>query len=261
MKKMLAFCEVLCQIVKDNLQGYLAGTSVNKRRLNAFKSPMEVYMRMCRVAPLVVVMLSVFLMSRAEVTHGQKAEDLYNQGTTLLNQGKVAEAIAKLKGAVQMKPDLAPAHFNLGDAYEKRGALDNAIASYKEALKYKPEGKYYLSLGLVYKKKKMLPEAIEAYKKAVEADPKNAKIFFNLGNAYQEREAFSDAIASYNKAISLKYPNPASVYFNLGVTHQKKGDNLEAARAYEAYLKASPRAANAKQIQEIIKGLREQAKG
>lgn len=213
-----------------------------------------------RIAPLVVVTLSLFSMFRAEIAHGQKAEDLYNQGTTLLNQGKVSEAIAKLKEAVQMKPDLAPAHFNLGDAYEKKGALDDAIAAYKEAIKHKPESKYYLSLGLIYKKKKSLPEAVDAYKKAAGLDPKNAKIFFNLGNAYQEREAFSDAVASYNKAISLKYPNPAAVYFNLGVTCQKKGDNLEAAKAYEAYLKASPRASNAKQIQEIIKGLREQAK-
>lgn len=216
-------------------------------------------MVMYRIAFLTVLALSV-LIFRPQLTYSQKAEDLYNEGTTLLNKGKINEAIAKLKQAVQMKPDLAPAHFNLGDAYEKKGALDDAVAAYKEAVKYKPEGKYYLSLGLTYKKKKMTSEAVEAYKKAAEADPKNAKIFFNLGNAYLEKEALTEAVANYNKAINLKYSSPAAVYFNLGVAYQKREDTAEAIKAYEAYLKAAPRASNAKQIQEIIKGLREQGK-
>lgn len=205
-----------------------------------------------------ILALTVLLAAHPQVVFGQKAEDHYNKGTTLLNQGKLNEAIAELKQAVQMKPDMAAAHFNLGDAYERKGALDDAIASYKDAIKTKPDAKYYLSLGLAYKKKKALTEAIEAYKKSAEIDAKNPKVFFNLGNAYQEREAFVDAIASYNKAIALKYPNASAVYFNLGVTCQKKGNNLEAAKAYEAYLKASPRASNAKQIQELVKNLRDQ---
>ena len=213
-----------------------------------------------RALLLAVLTLAVLLTIRPQAVFGEKAEDHYNKGTTLLNQGKLSEAIAELKQAVQMKPDLAAAHFNLGDAYERKGALDDAIASYKEAIKGKADAKYYLSLGLAYKKKKALTEAIEAYKKSAELDARDPKVFFNLGNAYQEREAFSDAIASYNKAIALKYPNASAVYFNLGVACQKKGDNMEAAKAYEAYLKASPRASNAKQIAEIIKGLRDQAK-
>jgi tetratricopeptide (TPR) repeat protein len=224
-----------------------------------FKPLRRFIMAMRRIATLTVLALSV-LIFHPQLTFGQKAEDHYNQGTTLLNKGKINEAIAELKQAVQMKPDLAPAHFNLGDAYEKKGALDDAIAAYKEALKYKSDGKYYLSLGLVYKKKKMLIEAIEAYRKAAELDSKNPKVFFNLGNAYQDKDALTEAIANYNKAISLKYPNSASVYFNLGVAYQKRGDSADAIKAYEAYLKASPRASNAKQIQEIIKGLREQGK-
>ncbi|MSS71408.1 MAG: tetratricopeptide repeat protein [Candidatus Latescibacteria bacterium] len=213
-----------------------------------------------RIAPLVIVTLSIFLGFRAEIAHGQKAEDHNNKGISLLKQGKTNEAIAEFKQAIQMKPDLAPAHFNLGKAYKKKGALDDAIASYKEAIKYNPKGEYYQDLGLAYKDKKMFSEAIDAYKKAAVADPKNAETFFKLGNAYLDKESFADAITHYNKALSLRHPKPAGIYFNLGVTYQKKGDNLEAAKAYEAYLKASPRASNAKQIQEIIKGLREQAK-
>lgn len=213
-----------------------------------------------RTGPLCLLVISLILTSAPRTAFGERAEDHYNKGTTLLGQGKLAEAIAALKQAVQMKPDMAPAHFNLGDAYERKGALDDAIASYKEAIKIKPEAKYYLSLGVAYNKRKSVAEAIEAYKKSAELDGRNPKVFFNLGNAYRERDALSDAIVSYNKALSLKYPNPASVYFNLGVACQKKGDNAEAAKAYESYLKASPRASNARQIQEIIKGLREQGK-
>ena len=206
----------------------------------------------------VTLCASLCLVVRALPAHGQTAEELYNEGTTLSKAGKTDEAVAKLRQAVQLKPELAPAHFNLGIAYEKKGALDDAIVAYQEAVRCKPDAKYYQSLGLVYRKSKLLPAAIEAYKKAAAADPKNPNIFYNLGNAYLDKDALADAIANYEKALALRYPSPAAVHLNLGIAHQKQGADELAIKAYQAYLKAAPRAANAKQIQETIAGLQQE---
>jgi tetratricopeptide (TPR) repeat protein len=210
--------------------------------------------RLVRSAQFLVV--GALLASYPAPAPAQKAEDVYNEGTVLLAAGKTAEAIAQFRQAIQLSPNLAAAHFNLGAAYEQQGALAEAIAAYQEAVKYKPESKYYLSLGLACKKKGMLAEAIAAYLKAAEASPQDPRVFFNLGNAYLEKNALTEAIANYEKALKLKYPTPAAVYLNAGIAHQKQGNKTEAIKAYEAYLKAVPQAANAKQIREIVGGLR-----
>jgi protein O-GlcNAc transferase len=187
--------------------------------------------------------------------HAQKAEEVYNEGTQLLAQGKVDQAIARFMQALQLKPDLAAAHFNLGTAYERKGALVEAIAAYRGAIEDKPEGRYYLSLGLVYKKKGMVDEAIDAYLKAAEASPTDARVFYNLGNACLQNNRLPEAVANYEKALRLKYPTPAAVHLNMGIARQKQGDNAAAIAAYKAYLAAAPEANNARQIRQTIDGL------
>ena len=210
-----------------------------------------------RLAVCTGVLLALVQVAGQTSAVGQTAEEHYNQGTVLLKAGKTADAIAEFQQAVKVKPDLAAAHFNLGQAYEKQGGLDQAIAAYREAIRCKAEGKYYQSLGLAYKKKKMLPEAIEAGQKATQLDPTDPKAFYNLANACAEKDSQAAAVANYEKALELRYPRPADVYLNLGIARQKQGQVEPAVAAYQAYLKAAPRAANAAQIQQVIDGLRQ----
>jgi S1-C subfamily serine protease len=53
-------------------------------------------------------------------------------------EGRYQEAIASYKEAIRIKPDVTNARFNLGVAYRKSGQLREAIASFKEALKIDP---------------------------------------------------------------------------------------------------------------------------
>ena len=67
------------------------------------------------------------------------AEAHNNLGTTLQAQGKLAEAIACYRRALELKPDYAEAHNNLGTALQAQGKLDEAIACYRRALELKPD--------------------------------------------------------------------------------------------------------------------------
>ena len=58
-------------------------------------------------------------------------------GAALRDQGKLDEAAACFRQAVERKPDYAEAHNNLGNALRDQGELEEAIACYRRALELK----------------------------------------------------------------------------------------------------------------------------
>jgi len=54
----------------------------------------------------------------------------YNLGSTLHNLGRLDEAAASYRRALKIKPDYVEAHNNLGNALKDMGRLDEAAASY-----------------------------------------------------------------------------------------------------------------------------------
>jgi tetratricopeptide (TPR) repeat protein len=56
----------------------------------------------------------------------------------LSNQGKLDEAIASYRQALQIDPNLAAAHYNLGSALSNQGKLDEALAELEIAVRLDP---------------------------------------------------------------------------------------------------------------------------
>ena len=56
----------------------------------------------------------------------------------LAGRGQIDEAIAHYRKALEIKPDYAEAHNNLGAGSGGRGQIDEAIAHYQQALEIKP---------------------------------------------------------------------------------------------------------------------------
>ena len=62
------------------------------------------------------------------------ADVVFNLGLLLWKVHKVEESIACNQRAVQLRPDHAEAHANLGNGLKDQGQLDEAIAAYRDAL-------------------------------------------------------------------------------------------------------------------------------
>ena len=62
-------------------------------------------------------------------------------GITLKELGRLDEAEASFRQAIELKPDYAEAHSNLGNILKELGRLDEAEASYKKALSIDPTRK------------------------------------------------------------------------------------------------------------------------
>jgi tetratricopeptide (TPR) repeat protein len=58
----------------------------------------------------------------------------YNLGTALVDRGQVDEAMAQYRKALEIKPDLAEAHYYLGNVLANRGQVGEAIEHYQTAL-------------------------------------------------------------------------------------------------------------------------------
>src|SRR5258708_3678378 len=59
--------------------------------------------------------------------------EVHNPGAKLTGQAHLEEAIAACHKALQIKPDYAEAHNNLGNALRDQGRLDEAISAYRTA--------------------------------------------------------------------------------------------------------------------------------
>ncbi len=141
-----------------------------------------------------------------------------NLGIALFDEGRIPEAIAQYERALQLKPDLAEAHTNLGNAFAKiPGRMDEAIAQYKEAVRLKPG---YIaarfSLANAFDDEGHTDQAIEQSGEALRIRPTSAEAHANLGSELSKVPGkLNDAIGEFDVALRLK-PDLAEAHSGLG---------------------------------------------
>jgi len=169
-----------------------------------------------------------------------EASELSNKGTTLKNVGRVDEAIATLKRAIELDPSHANAHSNLGLAYYERGWIDQAMAEFKRAIELNPSHVYaHSNLGVAYYSKGWMDQAITEFKRAIELDPSHANAHSNLGNAYARKGWMDQAITEFKRAIELN-PSHADPHFNLGNAYKRKGWMDQAITEFKRAIELDP---------------------
>ena len=153
---------------------------------------------------LTVISLGVLLnvqIDSIETSSAQKTTDAtaYNaSGLELIKGGKAEEAIASFKQAIKLKPDFAEAHKNLGDLYFQLGEYKKAADEYKQAVKYQSDFvSAYANLGTAYFRLGEHKKAIEFYKQAIRLNPNEPSIHYNLAGTYVEQDNKEAALEQY----------------------------------------------------------------
>ncbi|SKB15692.1 conserved hypothetical protein [Planktothrix sp. PCC 11201] len=177
-------------------------------------------------------------------------------------QGKLDEAKFWYTKALDLKPDWAEVHANLGTVYVQQQQWREALQSYETALHFKPNqariyqslytvlinlnqpeeatnARYqalilepqsvvpqeYMDFGKTLIEKGKLESAIELYRKGVEVYPSLPQSYYWLGEALSRKQHWEEAIAAYNQAIIL---NPQS-----HLSYQSLADALVQQKNYE----------------------------
>jgi tetratricopeptide (TPR) repeat protein len=175
-----------------------------------------------------------------EFRMGPSAEDWVRQGDVLAGQGKVEEAVASYRQAVRLWPEAFEAHLQLGSLLSARGKGPEAVAAYREAVRLRPEHAEALAgLGVALAKEGCLGEAIATLRRAVQLRPEFAQAHHNLGVAWAHSGAMEQAADSLREAIRLK-PDYAEAHFNLGNTLVHMNRRAKAVSAFHRALELRP---------------------
>ncbi|MBN1383935.1 MAG: tetratricopeptide repeat protein [Elusimicrobia bacterium] len=133
------------------------------------------------------------------------AHDFRNFAGEFYEKGYTEEAVSSYKEAIRIKPEKPDAYYDLGTVYLHQKKYDMAISYLKKALEIKPDyDKVYNNLGLAYKLKKDYPKAIKVFRKCIDISPEQrAAAYNNLGLVYVEMGELSKAFENFLKAVKL----------------------------------------------------------
>lgn len=180
--------------------------------------------------------LSILAFTRVVELKPNYAVAHYNLGLSLQKKGRLDDAVSAYEKSLSLKPDYADAHFNMGNALKAQGELGKAVDAYKSLLSMDPSyADAYYNMGNALKDQGKLEAAIEAYHQAVSLKPDYAVAFSNMGNALKDQGKLEEAIDAYYQALSLK-PDYAIAFNNMGVIFQEQGKIEEAIEVYNKAL-------------------------
>jgi tetratricopeptide (TPR) repeat protein len=145
-------------------------------------------------------------------------------GETLFMNSRLDEAIKEFREAARLEPGSADAHVWLGRCLTMRN-LDGAIATYRTAIRLKPEMEagIQFELGMILSNEDRVDEAIAALRRAVELNPGHADGHLLLGSCFARKRLLSDAVSEYRKATEVE-PDSVEAHWELGYALQRVED-------------------------------------
>jgi Flp pilus assembly protein TadD len=134
----------------------------------------------------------------------------YNWGNALASEGKLDEAISRLREAVRIKPDYANAWTTLGLVLFQKGDIKQAIDAWQQALEIKPDQpdvQNNLAWVRATTPEASLRDGVKAVALAEKADRLcgggNAFVLHTLAAAYAESGRYEEAVKTARRALEL----------------------------------------------------------
>ena len=114
---------------------------------------------------------------------------------------------------------------------------DDAIRAYLRVLELEPNhAAAHINLGTLYYNRHDFAVCEKHYRQAVAADPRYALAYFDLGNVLDETGRIAEAVAAYTTAIRLA-PTYADAHYNLALAYERLRQPRKALPHWKIYLK------------------------
>lgn len=192
----------------------------------------------------------------------KKAQQYYRDARAAAAAGKPQIAVDKLLLAVDEYPDLAIAHSELGAQYLKLNQLEKANESLLIALKLKP-GAYepLANRGVVLVRMKKYDEGESVLREVLKIKDDSAVVHFYLGRSLVGQKRPDDAEAEFRTALNMAGKDIIEARRALANIYLQRGEDGKALSELEAYLAASPKPADEKQLRDTIQQIKDSMKG
>ena len=207
---------------------------------------------------------------------GLKADPMIDAAVKKQTAGDLPGAIAGYKQVLQMDPNNARAHTNLGTALQQSDDFQNALAEYDTGYKLDPKGEVNdLYLGAVIdENNSQAARAVEKYKKYMKEAPAGTYIqqakdrvaallknpsavqhlqtqaeqkkertsaeAFENAVKLQQASKFDESLAQYDIALGVD-PNNDGYWYSKGTCFQAKGDIANAIKCYDKAISINPK--------------------
>jgi protein O-mannosyl-transferase len=256
------------------------------------------------IAAAILVIIPLLVLTRVQAEYWKDSISLFEHalrvtqgnymahntyGLSLMNEGRVDEALQQYRKALALRPGYANAHNNIGLALMEKGQTVEAALHYREALRLVPQypaahinlgialarqndlraatdhlqaalaidshnARAYNNLGIVLARSGDVEGAVRQFRAALDLNPHDADVHNNLGISLTEKRDFRGAVGHFSIALQLK-PNDAAVHNNLGLCLANAGYPGKAKGAFLAALRLKPDFAEARRNLEAMAAL------
>lgn len=173
------------------------------------------------------------------------AEEFHARGIEAARTGRFDQAVEAFGEVARLRPDSAPAHYNLARALGDAGRRDEAIEACRRALALDPNHfEAAGNLGGLLLAAGRIDEAIAIFQRAIDLRPDDARAWYNFATALRDAGRLDAAIAAYRRAVERK-PDFFPAVQNLAIALQDIGRMTEAADAMRRAIALRPQDARA----------------
>jgi tetratricopeptide (TPR) repeat protein len=179
---------------------------------------------------------------------------VFNAGADAARAGNLDTAITLFGKAIEIDPELAPAHAAVARLLLARERYQEAVTAAEKALELDPgmtevqRTRYeaYRSLGQEDK-------AREVFEELASADPDGlADTLYERGRAAFQGGDTTAAVQALEQAVQAK-PDHARAHYMLGLSYANSGDNAKAKQHLQKFVELAPNDPEASTAQEMIK--------
>ncbi|OVE75759.1 hypothetical protein BVX98_06795 [bacterium F11] len=163
-------------------------------------------------------------------------------GTFYYKNGEFEDAAEAFEKSLQYRPNrFMKRHIYrfLGKSYESYGRLDKCLAAYEQSVYYdRRNWKRHRDLAQIYEKVHLYENAIESYRIAIKRSHKEGSLCVSLGRTYRKMGLYKEAEENLLKAQSLS-PQDKTFYRELSLVYEGKSQFQKALLTFEKVISES----------------------
>ena len=195
---------------------------------------------------------AIRLLQRAIQLAPEDATLHFQLGLIYRGQGSTQQAMESFIRSTELDPDFADGWFHLAGIYTEVKNIEGENVTLATGLFHNPDSPgLHLSNGLRLKRAGQYPAAIREVEKAIELRPEEANPYVELATLYIIESRYSEGIRLLNQALAIESLHPLALS-TIAIFHISEGNEAEARRALQK-VELQPRISREDRVELVSK--------